>query len=733
MNSIVVFCHFCELHGPSILFCTQAFHSSQDPDATVAGLGPSEVASYFDGANHSTYSPTASESGSLATYALPHSTVTPFHSKSSTCESCRSLAPGVPGFLSNDHAAHISYISGQYPYNPDLYSAVRQACVRSLSCEVCPGREGPMLFGDDKNGFVFSYAFFIRDTQARGSQRWYSICLLMSDRVHLVNSWPFLAGSIRLVVDDLQAKANVTFQSDNAARNTNGRHGASGMAGGSNSGSNSGINSGGQFNLPPDQMWRRRGNRTLRSLADLTSDARLFANLHASFAWVLRTCASRLFEKQIEGPSMICAQSEQWDPSHSGNLLAGDPDSSFSEGEVLASGEVFTSLRHLHRTIGAEFFRLVVYNLSVGNQVIVRGVARDTVSSVLLLLKDLLPPTCCSIVLYSRMYRDRWECNLLGLCPRATVPAYVDTSSYVLLDIERAAAGQRRRRQSAASSALGETDTSLAGTGNHDRAPTALNEMAGPVFAALGNGDRGPPKSGIGRAVAGVSAADSRPKSGSATAETLPNGVTTADSTAKGDGHKDGFIRPDLPIFHALLNDMDDISLAKSPTGVVVGEDADVRPRGSSNPHNASSSRRSMPWSRGVGDAFGGCEENGDVDDCAVSDFSDCRFVLHAGNHREATSGNSFTRAMERVLGPDCSALRGEASWWNADTIGLLSMRMGTMSVSASASASASGLGGRDRTASAASSTRSWSVNAGDARGRMRRSTTLSASSGCWP
>ncbi len=41
---------------------------------------------------------------------------------------------------------------------------VRQACVRSLSCEVCPGREGPIFFGDDHRGHVFSYTFFVKVT-----------------------------------------------------------------------------------------------------------------------------------------------------------------------------------------------------------------------------------------------------------------------------------------------------------------------------------------------------------------------------------------------------------------------------------------------------------------------------------------------------------------------------------------------------------------------------------------
>jgi hypothetical protein len=52
-------------------------------------------------------------------------------------------------------------------------------CIFSLSCEICPGREGPIFFGEDANGYVLSHTFFLKDSQARGLQRWYvkySIC-----------------------------------------------------------------------------------------------------------------------------------------------------------------------------------------------------------------------------------------------------------------------------------------------------------------------------------------------------------------------------------------------------------------------------------------------------------------------------------------------------------------------------------------------------------------------------
>lgn len=73
--------------------------------------------------------------------------------------------------------------------------------------QVCPGREGPIFFGDEQHGFVFSHTFFIKDSLARGFQRWYSIITIMMDRIYLINSWPFLLGKIRGIIDELQGKA----------------------------------------------------------------------------------------------------------------------------------------------------------------------------------------------------------------------------------------------------------------------------------------------------------------------------------------------------------------------------------------------------------------------------------------------------------------------------------------------------------------------------------------------
>lgn len=42
MNAIVSLCHFCELHGPSVVFCTQTFRDLMGFNI-IAGIETSEI------------------------------------------------------------------------------------------------------------------------------------------------------------------------------------------------------------------------------------------------------------------------------------------------------------------------------------------------------------------------------------------------------------------------------------------------------------------------------------------------------------------------------------------------------------------------------------------------------------------------------------------------------------------------------------------------------------------
>ncbi|CAH1273163.1 folliculin-like isoform X3 [Branchiostoma lanceolatum] len=433
MNAIIALCHFCELHGPSVLFHTQAFHSREPQGLEAESAEESgSLASFLSSGRRSRSQSAASSTSSVSN--------TP--KKSETCQACRSVPSGHPGFISKDPDTKISYVSSQYPEHPQLFSIVRQACVRSLSCEVCPGREGPIFFGDDHWGHVFSHTFFIKDSQARGFQRWYSIIVVMMDKIYLINSWPFLVKHIGEIISKLQDKAiKVYDQEQNQCPERARRMNESFMA-------------------PGDFFRRQRGGDHFRSLVTLTKDDGLFKWLHQWFVWVLKAGGNRMTEKLLEGPPTedVLIDMEKQEETEEGFIKINtkpmpstdqptateelrqtsppETGEAGAEGDTDSTAPVFTSLRHFRQVIGSQGFHSIAHHILIGNQIIIRGEKRATIESIINVLKSLLPMGCCRMVPYSATYEDSWKCNFLGLPLVAQIPAHVMSSEYyVIIDV----------------------------------------------------------------------------------------------------------------------------------------------------------------------------------------------------------------------------------------------------------------------------------------------------------
>ncbi|XP_038042724.2 folliculin [Anas platyrhynchos] len=438
MNAIVALCHFCELHGPRTLFCTEVLHSPLPQGASSGDIaGQNEQAEEEEGGiqmssrirSHSPAEGASADSSS------------PGPKKSDMCEGCRSLAGGHPGFVSHDKETSIKYVSHQHPNHPQLFSIVRQACVRSLSCEVCPGREGPIFFGDEQHGFVFSHTFFIKDSLARGFQRWYSIITIMMDRIYLINSWPFLLGKIRGIIDELQGKALKVFEAE--------QYGCPQRAQ--------------RMNTAFTPFLHQRNGNAARSLTSLTNDENLWACLHTSFAWLLKACGSRLTEKLLEGAPTedtlvqmekladLKEESEGWDGSEEEEKPSSQPDAVEGQEISKCSPEtslmpdcsswnvahrrlsVFRSLRHMRQVLGASAFRMLAWHVLMGNQVIWKARDMDLVQSAFDVLRTMLPVGCVRIIPYSDQYEEAYRCNFLGLSPHVQIPSHILSSEFAVL------------------------------------------------------------------------------------------------------------------------------------------------------------------------------------------------------------------------------------------------------------------------------------------------------------
>lgn len=157
-----------------------------------------------------------------------------------------------------------------------------------------------MFFGDAAHGHVLSHTFQIRDAQARGFFRLFSIVILMKDKSYLINIQPFLADALRRISTRLQGYAFATYSSEQS----------SGMS------ERAKRLTAGQANT-----------QAPRSLVVLTGEKYIFAHLHTHFSWILWSGARCLTETVAlgcptvppwmdkdteEGFTMINMDKEEW-------------------------------------------------------------------------------------------------------------------------------------------------------------------------------------------------------------------------------------------------------------------------------------------------------------------------------------------------------------------------------------------------------------------------------------
>lgn len=227
MDAIISLSHFCESHGPCVILSTQ----KRDKEPLQS----------------------------------PHSLTVPW------CDACQSIDLDMAMVSRKDK---VCYVTTRTPIQQDLAFLLKQASVRSLSCEEESNKEGGSLyFGDSERGHVINNNFTLHDSLARGFHRKYSILILMKDKIHLLNLWPSLMDPIKRIISDLKSKAakvNDFEQAQCSQRAVRQAHGTP--------------------------------NHHARSLPQLTGEPAVFAHLHMWFTWILST--ETFVEKPFRAPSL---------------------------------------------------------------------------------------------------------------------------------------------------------------------------------------------------------------------------------------------------------------------------------------------------------------------------------------------------------------------------------------------------------------------------------------------
>ena len=180
-EGLVSLCAFCEKHGPTTLLSCEKMTASRRGD-----MIDSEAAA----------SPEKTQRMSRTLFSAPDSS-------RAACNGCRSMEEGE-GFVAYSKGALCA--TTKFPQSR-LYSCVRQIAIRSLSCEHVPGREGPVLFGEEGKGFVLSYPFTIADSQARGFSRTMSLCFMHHDARAVLSATRYIRASFEAILKELKTRA----------------------------------------------------------------------------------------------------------------------------------------------------------------------------------------------------------------------------------------------------------------------------------------------------------------------------------------------------------------------------------------------------------------------------------------------------------------------------------------------------------------------------------------------
>nr|XP_022905709.1 folliculin [Onthophagus taurus] len=310
MDGILALGHFCESHGPCVILCTQ---KAENPPKNQA----------------------------------PHALTVPW------CDSCQSIFLNQALVSKNEKGY---YVTTRTPLQQDLAFLLKQAVVRSLSCEEETSGEGsPIYFGDHERGHVLARTFTLQDSLARGFYRKYTILMLMRDKVHLLNVWPVLVKHIKEIVRDLKK---------DAAK----------------------INDAEQEKRPQRAVRQAQGSpsTTGRSLSELTGRPAVFAHLHLWFAWLL---SGSLAEERRKTPLSI--------PNVSPSPL----------------------LRSYLKNLGDETFKVGLYCVLTGINLITESSLLDAFKSLLPCEFLVSSNQYCSIIKSDEKYEVKWDEELPNKLP----------------------------------------------------------------------------------------------------------------------------------------------------------------------------------------------------------------------------------------------------------------------------------------------------------------------------
>lgn len=235
-NFLICLAHFCEIHGPSTIICTQR----QDTPVPLQTNSKLSVC------------------GSCALHLPNEATtlVTPAAVSSDTPD----LEDGRNSPSSLASGPSPSYVSTRYPPSQKVYTSLMKLVMKCLSVETVADSQKPLFFGDGTNGFCLSKVFGIPDAHARGGERKYALLAVCDSEKHLLQRWDIASTYITEMILLIQKLVNAHLEESKSHWGDN-------------------------------ERYLRRLKVAPRSLAELTNDNEIFVKFHLCGIEMLRDVA----------------------------------------------------------------------------------------------------------------------------------------------------------------------------------------------------------------------------------------------------------------------------------------------------------------------------------------------------------------------------------------------------------------------------------------------------------
>ncbi|EEQ30571.1 hypothetical protein McanMca71_000726 [Microsporum canis] len=228
--------------------------------------------------------------------STPVSSSSHHHNSSSNGNGNNYYSPAsVHSSYSSDSSCHthvVTYLSMRGPANPDDYSLLRRASIRTLSCELLPRglSSGPLSFGDSSAGYTVAYVFRLPDPMARGKRRSYALVALAGkDAGRTFKASPLIWRTFARIANNIVSAAE-KFQEGEKVR----EHGYPAVPTTASTHAPSGRNYTPISSfltgraLDPDGHPRRVGQVRARNLIEIVGNEYIFAELHAQFVALLQ-------------------------------------------------------------------------------------------------------------------------------------------------------------------------------------------------------------------------------------------------------------------------------------------------------------------------------------------------------------------------------------------------------------------------------------------------------------